>query len=50
MGQSTGAISFNTLDDDAGLDACHGRTSPVMWNGKLTDMYHYSVTLHAGLF
>lgn len=33
------------LPTNADLDACHGRTSPVMWNGKLTDMYHYDATL-----
>lgn len=27
------------------LDACHGRTSEVMWNGKLTDIYHYDATI-----
>ena len=26
------------------LDECHGRTSPVMWNGKLTTIYHYVMT------
>jgi hypothetical protein len=30
---------------DANLDACHGRTSEVMWNGKMTDIYHYDATL-----
>jgi len=30
-------------DDD--LDACHGRTSEVLFNGKLVDMYHYDATL-----
>ncbi|MGA8259532.1 MAG: YHYH protein [Arenicellales bacterium] len=29
-------------DDD--LDACHGTTSPVMWNGRRVDMYHYVLT------
>ena len=33
------------LPTDADLGVCHGRTSPVMWNGKLTDIYHYDVTL-----
>ncbi len=33
------------LPTDADLDACHGRTSPVMWNGKLTTIYHYDATL-----
>lgn len=33
------------LPTDADLDACHGRTSPVMWNGKLTSVYHYDATL-----
>ena len=28
----------------ADLDACHGTTSPVMWNGKLVSMYHYVST------
>jgi len=26
------------------LDACHGRTSKVKWNGVLTDIYHYDAT------
>ena len=26
------------------LDACHGRTSKVMWNGKVQRVYHYVVT------
>lgn len=26
------------------LDACHGHTSAVMWNGELTDIYHYHFT------
>jgi hypothetical protein len=30
-------------DDD--LDACHGRTSEVLFNGQLVDMYHYDATL-----
>lgn len=29
---------------NADLDACHGRTSKVMWNGKLQRIYHYVVT------
>ena len=29
----------------ADLDACHGITSPVMWDGKLVTMYHYVATL-----
>ncbi|HVW66559.1 MAG TPA: S-layer homology domain-containing protein [Candidatus Peribacteraceae bacterium] len=28
----------------ADLDECHGRTSPVMWDGKLVTMYHYVLT------
>jgi len=27
------------------LDACHGRTSPVLWNGTVQDVYHYDATL-----
>jgi hypothetical protein len=30
---------------NTGLDACHGRTSAVMWNGSQRDMYHYDATL-----
>jgi hypothetical protein len=30
---------------NSNLDACHGRTSEVMWNGKMTDIYHYDATL-----
>ena len=37
--------SKGNLPSNADLDACHGRTSQVMWNGKLTDMYHYDATL-----
>jgi hypothetical protein len=33
------------LLSDAALDACHGRTSTVMWNGKRVRMYHYDATL-----
>lgn len=29
---------------DSDLDACHGRTSPVLWNGKVQDVYHYDAT------
>ena len=29
---------------NASLDACHGRTSKVMWNGKMQRIYHYVVT------
>lgn len=29
---------------NADLDACHGRTSKVMWNGKKQRIYHYVVT------
>lgn len=30
---------------NANLDACHGRTSVVPWNGQLVDVYHYDATL-----
>lgn len=33
------------LPTNADLDACHGRTSQVMWNGRLTSVYHYDATL-----
>ncbi|HUY62337.1 MAG TPA: YHYH protein [Candidatus Paceibacterota bacterium] len=29
---------------DAELDACHGTTSPIVWNGKTVTMYHYVLT------
>jgi len=35
-----GALLTNT-----DLDACHGRTSMVLWNGKEQDVYHYDATL-----
>ena len=34
----------NELSSDD-LDACHGRTSPVEWEGKTVTMYHYVATL-----
>jgi hypothetical protein len=34
-----------SLPTNADLDACHGRTSNVLWDGKETVMYHYDVTL-----
>lgn len=38
------------LPTDANLDACHGRTSMITWNGKMVDMYHYDVTLEFPYF
>jgi len=35
-----GALLTNT-----DLDACHGRTSTVLWNGREQDVYHYDATL-----
>jgi hypothetical protein len=29
---------------NADLDECHGRVSPVMWNGQRTSIYHYVMT------
>ena len=29
---------------NASLDACHGRTSDVLWDGKSVSMYHYDAT------
>jgi hypothetical protein len=29
---------------DAGLDACHGHTHAIVWNGKSVKMYHYHMT------
>jgi hypothetical protein len=33
------------LPGNASLDACHGTISKVMWNGKLTRIFHYVATL-----
>jgi hypothetical protein len=33
------------LPTNADLDACHGRTSKVEWNGEQTSIYHYDATL-----
>jgi hypothetical protein len=33
------------LPTNTRLDACHGTTSKVMWNGKMTRIYHYVATL-----
>lgn len=30
---------------NSGLDDCHGRTSPVEWDGRRIDLYHYVVTV-----
>ncbi len=37
--------SAGQLVTNADLDACHGTTSPVLWNGKVQDVYHYDATL-----
>ena len=29
---------------NANLDACHGRKSTVLWQGKTTSVYHYDMT------
>jgi hypothetical protein len=29
---------------NAGLDACHGHTGPVEWDGRTVNMYHYHFT------
>lgn len=34
-----------TLPTNADLDECHGRTSPILTDGQITTMYHYSATL-----
>ena len=33
----------NLLTNDD-LDACHGRTSTVPWQGELVEIYHYAMT------
>ncbi len=37
--------SNGTLPTNRQLDRCHGTTSRVMWNGKMTRIYHYVATL-----
>lgn len=32
------------LPTNADLDQCHGRVSPILLDGKVTDIYHYSAT------
>jgi len=33
------------LPSNTQLDACHGTTSKVLWNGKLQSVYHYVATI-----
>ena len=33
------------LPADTQFDACHGEVSPVLWDGRLTRIYHYVATL-----
>lgn len=33
-----------SMPTDADLDACHGRTGPVAWDGATVTMYHYVAT------
>lgn len=37
--------SSGQLVTNADLDACHGTTSPVLWNGKVQSVYHYDATI-----
>ncbi len=37
--------AHGSLLTNASLDACHGRTSAVMWNGKRKSIYHYDATI-----
>ena len=37
--------AHGNLPTDADLDACHGRTSAITWDGKRVVMYHYDITL-----
>jgi len=36
--------AHGNLPTDADLDACHGRTSSVTWDGRRVVMYHYDMT------
>jgi hypothetical protein len=38
------------LPTNADLDECHGRTSPILLNGNVVTMYHYSATLEFPYF
>lgn len=42
--------SSGALPTNADLDECHGRTSPILLNGKVVTMYHYSATLEFPYF
>ncbi len=42
--------SHGNLPTNADLDACHGRTSTVLFNGKEQVIYHYDVTLEYPYF
>jgi hypothetical protein len=33
------------LPTNADLDECHGRTSPILLDGEVVEIYHYSATL-----
>jgi hypothetical protein len=37
--------AHGNLPTNADLDACHGRSSALAWDGKRVVMYHYDVTL-----
>ena len=37
--------AHGALLTNADLDACHGRTSTITWNGKKKKLYHYDATL-----
>jgi YHYH protein len=37
--------AHGALLTNGSLDACHGRTSTVTWNGKKKKLYHYDATL-----
>lgn len=38
------------LPTNADLDECHGRTSPIVLDGKVVTLYHYSATLEFPYF
>jgi YHYH protein len=37
-------LAGGALPTNTDLDACHGRTSAVLWNGKVQRVYHYDAT------
>jgi|GEM_PF-2612078 len=39
-----GSVEEGREISNADLDACHGHTHSIIWNGKVTNIYHYHMT------